>query len=49
MDEKLIEKLTAKNKWIRGLYLLLFALIYNIAEILVAAVAVFQFVVSLFN
>ncbi len=49
MDKKLKEKLTAKNKWIRGLYMLLFALMYNIAEILIAAVAVFQFVVSLFT
>ena len=39
MDEKLKEKLTDKNKWIRGLYMLLFTLIYKIAEILVTAVA----------
>ena len=49
MGEKLVEKLTDKNKWLRGLYMLLFALIYNIAEILVAAVAAFQFVASLFT
>ena len=47
MDEKLKEKLTDKNKWIRGLYMLLFTLIYKIAEILVTAVAAFQFVASL--
>lgn len=49
MDGKLKERLTAKNKWIRGMYMLLFALIYNIAEIVVGAVAVFQFIVSLFT
>jgi len=49
MDEKLKEKLTDKNKWIRGLYMLLFTLIYKIAEILVTAVAAFQFVASLFT
>ena len=49
MGEKLREKLTEKNKWIRGLYMLLFAIIYNIAEILVAAIAAFQFVASLFT
>lgn len=49
MDKTLKEKLTSKNKWIRGLYMLLFAIMYNIAEILVTAVAVFQFVISLFT
>ncbi len=49
MIEDLREKLTDKNKWIRGLYMLLFALIFNIAEILVAAVAAFQFVAFLFT
>ncbi|HJP17656.1 MAG TPA: DUF4389 domain-containing protein [Nitrospinota bacterium] len=48
MGEKLGEKLTEKNKWIRGLYMMLFALIFNIAEILVAAIAAFQFVAYLF-
>ena len=49
MGERLREKLYAKSKWIWGLYMLLFALIYNIAEMLVAAVASFQFVASLFT
>lgn len=47
MDDNLKKNLTAKNTWVRGLYMLLFALIYSITKILVAAVAVFQFFATL--
>ncbi|SCY55899.1 DUF4389 domain-containing protein [Thiohalorhabdus denitrificans] len=33
--------------WIRGLYMLLFALIFNLAELVLAAVALFQFAAHL--
>lgn len=35
--------LTDPKVWIRGLFMLLFALIYSLAEVVVLAVAVFQF------
>lgn len=38
------KNLRAGDTWIRGLYMLLFVLVYGIAELLVLAVAVFQFV-----
>ncbi len=33
--------------WIRGLYMLLFAILFNIAELVLAAVAIFQFLAQL--
>ena len=47
MDENLKENVTSQGIWIRGLYMLLFALIYSIAEIVFTAVAVFQFLTAL--
>ena len=47
MDENVKENITSQNTWIRGLYMLLFALIYSIAEIVFTAVAVFQFLTAL--
>jgi len=43
MDEAMKDRLTRTSTWVRGLYMLLFALIYSIAEILVAFIAIFQF------
>lgn len=47
MDEKLKENLTSWESWMRGLYMLLFFLIFRIAEIVIAALAVFQFIATL--
>jgi hypothetical protein len=38
------KNLRAWDTWVRGLYMLLFVLIYGIAELLVLAIALFQFV-----
>jgi hypothetical protein len=48
MDPHVKENVTAQTTWIRGLYILLFAIIYSIAEIVVVAVVVFQFISTLF-
>jgi hypothetical protein len=48
MDPHLKENVTMQTTWIRGLYILLFAIIYSIAEIVVVAVVVFQFLSTLF-
>ena len=49
MDEELKQHLSAKATWKRGLFILIFALIYSIAEIVVAAIVLFQFVATLFT
>ena len=49
MDEKLKENIKSKSTWVRGLYMILFAVFYSIAEIVVAAIAVFQFAMMLFT
>ncbi len=43
------QHITNKDSWIRGLYMLLFAFLYSLAEIVVAAVALFQFIAVLFT
>lgn len=47
MDPEIKQHVTARTTWSRGLYILLFAIIYNIAEILVVAVVIFQFLSTL--
>lgn len=49
MDPKFKEKVTAKPTWTRALYILLFIVIYNIAEIVVYGVVVLQFLFTLFT
>lgn len=44
MDEDIKKNLKDKSNWLRGLYILLFVVIYNVAEIVLMAVVVFQFV-----
>ena len=48
MDPLLKDNVTAQTTWLRGLYILLFAVIYSIAEIIVVAVVIFQFLSTLF-
>jgi hypothetical protein len=40
---QIMENLSKGQTWLRGLYMLLFAMIYSVTEILVAAVVVLQF------
>ncbi len=49
MDPEFKQKVTAKPTWTRGLYILLFVIIYSIAEIVVYGVVVLQFLFSLFT
>jgi hypothetical protein len=39
--------LSERSTWLRGLYMLLFAFIYNVAEVVMIAVALFQFIMKL--
>ena len=47
MDEQLKEHVTRTSTWTRGLYILLFAVIYSVTEIVIVAVVVFQFLSTL--
>ena len=43
MESDLKQHVTSKKTWIRGFYILLFAVIYSITEIVLFAVVLFQF------
>ncbi len=43
------ENLKSKSTWTRFLYILLYAICFNVAEIVLAAIAVIQFFASLFT
>lgn len=45
--ETLRHNLTARDTWMRGLYILLFAVFYSLAELVLVAVVVFQFISQL--
>jgi len=47
MDDDIKESLTATETWVRGLYMILFAIIYSITELVLTAVVIFQFVIYL--
>lgn len=47
LDPELKKNVSQHNTWLRGLYMILFALIYSVAEVVVAAVAIFQFLLVL--
>lgn len=47
MSVDLRANLTRGSTWIRGLYMLLFAILFNVGELVLAAVAVFQFLAHL--
>lgn len=48
-SDKLKTNVLEIGVWKRGLYMLLFALIYNVAELVLLAVAVFQFLARLIS
>jgi hypothetical protein len=49
MSKEIKENLTQQSTWMRGLYMLMFALFYNVAEIVLFAVVVVQFFFKLFT
>jgi hypothetical protein len=49
MSDDFKENIQSKSIWIRGLFMLLFTLFWGVAEIVLAAVAVFQFGCVLFT
>lgn len=49
MDEEMKSNLKSKSIWVRGLFMLLFAALYGVAELVLLVVAVFQFGHALFT
>lgn len=49
MGAELKNHVTRKTTWLRGLFMLIFALFYSVAEFVLAVVAIFQFLVLLFT
>ena len=49
MKPELKQRLTAGDTWMRGLFIVIFAVIYSITDILLTAVVVFQFLATLFT
>ena len=49
MSNEIKENIKQQSTWIRGLYMLMFALFYSIAEIVLFAVVVAQFFFKLFT
>lgn len=49
MSEELKRNLKAKQTWLRGLFLVLFAVIWSIAEIVLVVVVLIQFFTVLFT
>jgi hypothetical protein len=49
MDPQLKEHITAKDTWIRGLFILLFAILLGVAKIVTWAVVVVQFLFTVFQ
>jgi len=49
MNQTLKEKLSAKEKWIRLLFMILFAIIAGISKIIIYVIALVQFITLLFT
>ncbi len=49
MSNEIKENLKQQSTWIRGLYMLMFALFYSVAEIVLFAVVLVQFFLKLFT
>lgn len=49
MDEQIKERLTRRSVWVRALFMVLFAIAYSVAELLVWVVAIVQFFIVLFS
>jgi hypothetical protein len=49
MSNDVKENLKSQSTWIRGLYILIYGVFYTIAEIVLVAIIVFQFLLKLFT
>ena len=49
MEVDVKQNLKARKTWLRGLYILMFSIFYSIAEVVLFAVVLFQFLLTLFT
>ena len=49
MSSEIKQHLKSQSTWLRGFFIIIFAFIYSIAEIVLAAVVFFQFLTTLFT
>ncbi len=49
MEQETKDNLTSRNTWMRVVYMILFAVIFNIVELVIGVVAVVQFLSTLFT
>lgn len=49
MDDELKQNLTAKETWVRGLFLLLIAFLLSVAKLVTSVVVVLQFLFTVFT
>jgi hypothetical protein len=47
MNDDIKQNIKEKSTWLRGLYMLMFAIFYSVAEVILFAVIIFQFIFSL--
>jgi hypothetical protein len=47
MEEAIKERLTSRDIWMRGLYMVFFGFAYSVAELVIVLVVIFQFVATL--
>jgi hypothetical protein len=49
MQPELKQRLTARATWMRGLFIVIFAVIFSVSEVVLWAVVIFQFLLALFT
>ncbi|HEY5602954.1 MAG TPA: DUF4389 domain-containing protein [Gammaproteobacteria bacterium] len=49
MNSEIKQHLKARDTWLRGMYILIFAVIFSISEVVLGAVVFFQFLTTLFT
>ena len=49
MSEEMKKNLQQQSTWMRGLYMLMFALFYSVAEVVLFAIVIIQFFLMLFT
>jgi hypothetical protein len=47
MDEELKQRLQEKSTWVRAVYMILFAIIFGLLEVVIATIVIFQFALKL--
>ncbi len=49
MDEELKKHIREPKTWLRGLYIILFLVLYSVAKVIIFAIIIFQFLLTVFT